>query len=122
LVKEPDHRHRCLLRARRERPRGRRTAEQCDEVALDVDQGLPSGPEPVPCYRMLMLSWKHHQVLGTDLNHSESRYLLWNSERARIWGVTGRKVRSEPTWSVYSLDSDPQWTCRIGTLVGQNGT
>src|SRR6516165_7754786 len=30
---KPDHRHRRLLRARRERPRGRRPAEKRDEVA-----------------------------------------------------------------------------------------
>src|SRR5262249_32307482 len=30
---KPDHRHRGLLRTRRERPRGRRAAEQRDEVA-----------------------------------------------------------------------------------------
>src|SRR5215831_10475189 len=32
-VKKSDHRHRRLLRMRRERPRGRRTAEQRDELA-----------------------------------------------------------------------------------------
>src|SRR5438132_6046348 len=32
-AEEPDHRHRRLLRARRERPRSRRAAEQCDELA-----------------------------------------------------------------------------------------
>ena len=32
-VEEPDHRHRRLLRARRERPRSRRAAEQRDELA-----------------------------------------------------------------------------------------
>ena len=32
-MKEPDHRHRRLLRARRERPRRRRAAEQRDELA-----------------------------------------------------------------------------------------
>ena len=32
-VKKPDHRHRRLLRARRERPRRRRAAEQRDELA-----------------------------------------------------------------------------------------
>ena len=32
-VEEPDHRHRRLLRARRERPRDRRAAEQRDELA-----------------------------------------------------------------------------------------
>src|SRR5262249_25061015 len=31
-VNEPDHRYRCLLRARRERPR-RRAAEERDEIA-----------------------------------------------------------------------------------------
>jgi len=30
---EPNHRHRRLLRARRERPRSRRAAEQDDEIA-----------------------------------------------------------------------------------------
>src|SRR5262249_28098076 len=32
-VEHPDHRHRRLLRARRDRPRGRRAAEQRDELA-----------------------------------------------------------------------------------------
>jgi hypothetical protein len=32
-VEEPDHRHRLLLRVRRERPRGCRAAEQSDELA-----------------------------------------------------------------------------------------
>src|SRR6516164_3452560 len=32
-IEEPDHRHRWLLRARSERPRGRRAAEQRDELA-----------------------------------------------------------------------------------------
>jgi hypothetical protein len=32
-TKEPDHRHRRLLRPRRERPRGCRAAEQRDEFA-----------------------------------------------------------------------------------------
>jgi hypothetical protein len=32
-VKEPDHRHRRLLRSRRPRPRGRSAAEQRDELA-----------------------------------------------------------------------------------------
>jgi hypothetical protein len=31
--KEPDHRHRRLLRARRERPRDRRAADKRDELA-----------------------------------------------------------------------------------------
>src|SRR6266568_4703339 len=32
-AEEPDHRHRRLLRARREWPRGCRAAEECDELA-----------------------------------------------------------------------------------------
>jgi hypothetical protein len=32
-MEEPDHRHRRLLRARRERPRHRRSAEPRDELA-----------------------------------------------------------------------------------------
>jgi hypothetical protein len=32
-AEEPDHRHRLLLRARRERPRSRRTTESRDELA-----------------------------------------------------------------------------------------
>jgi hypothetical protein len=32
-IQEPDHRHHRLLRARRERPRCRRSAEQRDELA-----------------------------------------------------------------------------------------
>ena len=32
-AEKPDHRHRLLLRARRERPRRRRAAEQRDELA-----------------------------------------------------------------------------------------
>jgi hypothetical protein len=33
LAEKPDHRHRRLLRARRERPRRRRSAQQRDELA-----------------------------------------------------------------------------------------
>jgi len=33
VVEEPNHRHRRLLRARRERPCGRSAAEQDDEIA-----------------------------------------------------------------------------------------
>jgi hypothetical protein len=32
-IKKPDHRHRGLLRARRQRPCRRRAAEKCDELA-----------------------------------------------------------------------------------------
>ena len=42
---EPDHRHRRLLRVRRERPRSRRATEKRDEVAPSDLIGLHS----VPC-------------------------------------------------------------------------
>jgi hypothetical protein len=53
-VKERDHRHRPRLRTRRKRPRGRRAAEQTDELAalirsprrraagIDVDNSTPN--------------------------------------------------------------------------------
>src|SRR5215813_12605660 len=40
-AEEPDHRHRQLLRARRERPRGSRAAEQADERAT-LDHSITS--------------------------------------------------------------------------------
>src|SRR5262245_11207792 len=51
----------CLLRARRERSRGSRPAEQRDELApCRVDHG--SRPEPVePAYSSLRLPGKHRQ-------------------------------------------------------------
>jgi hypothetical protein len=44
-VKEPDYWHRLLLRARRERPRGRRAAEKRDELAAShFEHGASSLP------------------------------------------------------------------------------
>jgi len=61
-----------LLRARRERPRGRRAAEKRDELASSyVEHGLPPKPA-VPAYRRLRMARKRSQVLGVDLNRSES--------------------------------------------------
>jgi hypothetical protein len=56
-IEEPDHRHyRLLLRVRRERPPGRRAAEQSDELAAfhsiligareQRGRNLPAGPIP----------------------------------------------------------------------------
>ena len=43
---KPDHRHRRLLRARRERPRRRRTSEQRDELAaLSFDHLVGAGEQ-----------------------------------------------------------------------------
>ena len=45
-VEKPDHRHRRLLRARRERPRRRRAAEQRDELAaLSFDHLVGAGEQ-----------------------------------------------------------------------------
>src|ERR1700746_3181036 len=41
-AEDPDHRWRSLLRARRERPRGRRAAEQRDEIAPPQVEPPPS--------------------------------------------------------------------------------
>ena len=61
-----------LLRARRERPR-RRTTEQRDELASSwIEHGLLPGPR----YASLPQGQdarKRPQVLGVDLNRSESR-------------------------------------------------
>ncbi len=73
--------HRRLLRERRERPRGRRAAEQRDEIAAShVGHGLPlpgvsTGNQRTAqsAYRTLSLPRKHQQVLGAGLNRSESR-------------------------------------------------
>src|SRR6516165_8628957 len=80
-VYEPDHRHRRLLRACRERPR-RRAAEERDELAtLHVEHGgLPPlcaiSPPTDPCARFSGASASHltdRQVLGANLKYSESR-------------------------------------------------
>ena len=49
VAAKPDHRHRRLLRARRQRPRGRRAAEQRDELAALQLIELHFGPrQPGP--------------------------------------------------------------------------
>ena len=61
-----------LLRARRERP-CRRAAEKCDELASAyAEHGLLLGTR-APAYRRLRMPRKRPQVLGVDLNRSESR-------------------------------------------------
>src|SRR5262245_48483148 len=54
-IEEPDHRHRRLLRARRERPRGHRAAEQRDELApfpLTGMHPILTGREHIAGYRV----------------------------------------------------------------------
>src|SRR5262245_44970159 len=72
-AEKTNHPHRQLLLARREPPRCR-SAEQRDELASSsVKHGLPL-PEPaVPAYPRLRMPRKRPQVLGGDLNRSESR-------------------------------------------------
>ena len=61
-----------LLGARRERPCHRRTAEQRDQLApCHEDHGLPSGTR-CTSLQHLSLPPKYPQVLGADLNCSES--------------------------------------------------
>src|SRR5262245_10495188 len=70
---EADYRHRRLLRSRRERPR-RRAAEERDELASSyAEHGLPSR-KPL-CQLTAGSGWigSVRQVLGVDLNCSESR-------------------------------------------------
>src|SRR5262249_22092548 len=63
-----------LLRARRERPGCHRAAEQRDEPASPyVEHGLPSRKPALSAYSRLRMPRKHPQVLGVDLNCSESR-------------------------------------------------
>ena len=54
-VDKPDHRHRRLLRARRERPRGCRAAEKRDELAslhsIEL-HGTPASQVPIAVYRI----------------------------------------------------------------------
>jgi hypothetical protein len=87
-VEKSDHRHRRLLRARRERPCRRRAAQQRDELAPShVEHGAPSPALGRQHPAMITSRPTAHSVallhpqpttgwigiLGTDLNCSESR-------------------------------------------------
>jgi len=63
-AQEPDHRHRRLLTARRERPRSRRAAEHHDELAPFVP-AMGFSPYPVqPAARILSFARSNRPVLG----------------------------------------------------------
>src|SRR5262245_38927119 len=75
LVEEPDYGHYRLLRARRERPRCSRPAKQRDELAPSHVGHRASSPlaRRSVC-RTVNLPQRCRQVLGLDLNCSESRW------------------------------------------------
>src|SRR5262245_7534983 len=72
-VEETNHWHRRLLRARRERPRGRRAAEQRYELAaLHLSHAMVMArPVRFVC-RIFRVSWSGRRILGADLKCSES--------------------------------------------------
>src|SRR5262245_64558387 len=59
-VEKPDHRHRRLLRARRERPRGRRGTKQRDELA---------SPHAVPPLNCTDNAWDCSYSLSMSIPH-----------------------------------------------------
>src|SRR6185295_16351646 len=86
-VQEPDHRHRLLLRARRERPCSRRAAEQRDELA--------------PLHS-ITLSATESSVGGTVKPSIRAAEAFTNSSSLVTW-TTGRSagfapLRMRPTW------------------------
>jgi hypothetical protein len=80
-AEKSDHRHRRLLRARRERPRGCSAAEQRYELAASHAEHGDFPPVVWrrrhrawrSVYRMFSLPQSSRQVLGSSLNRSESR-------------------------------------------------
>jgi hypothetical protein len=101
------------LRPRRERPRGRRAAEQRDELPPShARHGLPPShalpPPIIPAgdrhwrSRFAALPacrWKAQPVLGADLNRSEARWLLFGSRAA------AHPTPARPLGSPSSLDN-----------------
>src|SRR5262245_38963802 len=66
-----------------------------------VTWSMGSPPEPaVPAYRTLRLPWKHRQVLGLDLNCSESKVPGAPGRSGRC--VIGLKVRPSTTTGAMS--------------------
>ena len=78
-VKIPDHRHRRLLRPRRERPRRRRAAEQRDELAplhsITSSARASSGRRNVEAERLGGLEVDDQLVLGRRLHRQVGRLL-----------------------------------------------
>ena len=78
-IEKSDHRHRRLLRPRRERPCRRRAAEQRDELApLSFDHLVGAGEQRrrhVDAQRLGRLQIDHHLVLGRGLHRQVGRLL-----------------------------------------------
>jgi hypothetical protein len=89
--KKPNHRHRRLLRARRERPRRRRAAEQRDELT----------PSNVTCHAPLPR--RHAQSNNITSLFDHSRQLR-----------AGRDTSAEPSTSGRSRASSNRFLCAIG--------
>src|SRR5262245_1255279 len=82
-VEEPDHLHR-LLRACRNRPRGRRTAEQCDELAAfhcPVTPVLPTERIAPPQLRQETAALRHFSLIYVGLGSFTSLWLLRSTVR-----------------------------------------
>jgi hypothetical protein len=71
-AEKSNHRHRRLLRARRERPRCRRAAEQCDELAASHIAPLPWHAVASGCFRVGLTRLINEQDIRTP-QHIKNR-------------------------------------------------
>src|SRR5262249_32127277 len=102
----PRHLSRLLLRTRRLRP-CRHAAEKRDELAAPhVGHRLPSRLRPRSVYRRLNLLQRGRQVLGVDLNCSESR---WSAAEA-----SSPRAPGERRTAAFQSPLCPLWVIRVG--------
>src|SRR5262249_19686972 len=112
-IDECDDRHRGLLRARRERPRGCRAAEQCDEVAALIKKTRSHGT----IAKRVGLAKRPRSAKGSDqwpvrpspANHSAS---CWGSGRISPASIT---LFAALSWMLTSnlSSSSPVASCSI---------
>src|SRR5262249_7888329 len=129
VPEKPDHRHRRLLRARLERPCGRRAAQAANEIstiertARHVFPRLAGRHPPT-------LSPKLVPVLGTSLKCSESRRERsrrggegrWNGAGARAGLIPGGGIGQGPQqWGYRGLLSDRRMLHIRAASLGQIG-